>query len=323
MTRDEPYLFVERDRCPACLSQDVEVVYESRFNEGPVAIFVRDYYGIDPGVLGHARFSLRRCSNCSLLYQAWVGDERLLAELYGEWINESGDPAHDPVYTAVMAHPLESRDAHEMLSAAAFLGKEPCELCTLDHGMGWAMWARVARALGCRSYGTELSPSREEFARAHGIAVVPANVLPQQQFDFINTEQVMEHLPQLRETAERLRDALRPGGVLKISVPSADHVASVIQKLSGGHAALSCEELMPVQPLEHVNSFTSQSILTLAASLGLNVVRPSIPDRYAFLSRPGTLSARRFSNSVKELVRPFYTYRNRSNLYFWLQKGPA
>src|SRR5690349_7663374 len=110
-----------------------------------------------------------------------------------------------------MAHPLESRDAHGIISAAAFLQKRPADLLTLDHGMGWAMWARVARTLGCRSHGTELSFTRAQFAREHGIDVLPTDAAPEGQFDFINTDQVMEHLPQVRPTVERLAGALRPG----------------------------------------------------------------------------------------------------------------
>jgi SAM-dependent methyltransferase len=314
------YAFVERAACPACLSRDVETVYESRFDEGAVGTFMRSYYGIDPSMLGSAPYRLVRCSACTLLYQSWVGDDRLLGDLYGQWISEAGSPEHDPVYAAVMAAPLESRDAHEIMTVAAFLQKTPSELVTLDHGMGWAMWARIALGLGCRSYGTELSPSRQDFARRHGIEVPAENTLPERRFDFINAEQVMEHLPQPRQTAECLARALRPKGILKVSVPSGHRAGRAIDQLRAGRPVISNDDFMPVQPLEHVNAFTRQSLHDLAKSLGLDIVRPSLVQRYAFVARRGTLSTTRLRNSVKELARPFYTYRNPSNLYVWMQR---
>ena len=310
--------FVRRESCPLCRSGDVRTVYRSRFDEGPIGAFVHRYYRIDPRLLSAAPYELARCQGCTLLYQAWVGDDRLLAELYGEWINESNRPDEDPLYRSIMARPLESRDAHEILVAATFLGVEPSKMRTLDYGMGWAMWARVASTLGCRSFGTELSPARVDFAREHGVTTLGEDEIAGQRFDFINTEQVMEHVTQLRPSLDRLASALRPGGILKISVPAADHAAAIVESLRSGTVP-SDEAIMPVQPLEHVNSFTRQALRRLASELGLEPVRPSIAQRYAFLRTPGAIGLVRPRNAAKELVRPFYQYWNPRNHYLWLR----
>ena len=70
---------------------------------------------------------------------------------------------------------------------------------------------------------------------------------------------------------------------------------------------------MPLQPLEHVNCFTLEGLRRLT---GMTEVRPSYRQRYAFL--PG-VSPRYPRKAVKELVRPFYQWRNPDNLYAWFQ----
>lgn len=49
------------------------------------------------------------------------------------------------------------------------------------------------------------------------------------QLRFPESDQGFEHLPNLCPTAERLAEALRPGGILKISVLSAEPEAPVLQ----------------------------------------------------------------------------------------------
>jgi len=319
MAVEGSFRFVRRDCCPACRSTQAEALHASNFAEGEVGDFVRRYYRVDPGIFGDAAFELVRCARCSLIYQLFVGDTELLGYLYGELINDSNRPDDDPDYLRIMRRPRESRDAHEMLTVAAYLKRDPSALTTLDYGMGWAMWARAALDLGCNSYGAEFSADRREFAQRHGVKTLPIDGIPPDTFDFINCEQVMEHVTALSETCERLAAALKPGGILKISVPNAEGVMAAVAKLNGGQS-LTNDEFMPIQPLEHVNSFTSKALTSLAANLGLRLVRPSYIQRYAFLVVPSAIGARYPRNLFKELLRPFYTYRSRTNLYVWMQR---
>ena len=319
MPADRPWAFVERRACPACQSPQTETVFANAFRDGAVGDFIRVYYKIEPEIFGDAEYRLARCQRCALLFQVYVGDDALLKQLYGDWINDSNHPDDDREYQAITAHPAHHRDAHEILSAAAYLQVSPQQLTTLDYGMGWAMWARAAHDVGCRSYGTELSDERNQYAAAHGIQVVSGDQLPQGIFDFVNTEQVMEHIPDVRETVSQLVAALKPGGILKISVPRADGIAGTVAKLQRGEP-LTFDEFMPIQPLEHVNSFTSSALTALAREFGLRLVRPSMLQRYAFLAVPRAIGLGHPRNLVKELIRPFYTYRNPANIYVWMQR---
>lgn len=161
--------------------------------------------------------------------------------------------------------------------------------------MAWAggLWARIARQLGCQSYGLDLSPSRMSYAREHGIAIVEDHDIKGRQFHFINTEQVMEHVAHPRDVAERLAGPLAPGGILKVSVPAAEHA----KRLRQGRLKGTREVLMPVQPLEHVNTFTKGSLEQLALLLGLALVEPKLTQKYAFLKVRGNRPSLASQNS--------------------------
>lgn len=316
------YSFVSRDDCPACGSAAVEALYCRNFAEEPIRGFIESYYHADPRLLAAGDYELVRCRACTLLFQRWVGDDALLAELYGVWLESDVPPEADYHYREAISAVAQSRDGHEIMAAAAHMKLSPADMTTLDFGMGWALWARIAQALGCRSYGNELSPARIEFARKHGITTVTDEEIGEARFHFINTEQVFEHVAKPGELARRLAAALKPGGILKISVPSGEGADRIVAALNAG-AALSNEELMPVQPLEHVNCFTGRSIESLAGANGLRVVRPRLAHRYAFLRSAAAIPLSRPRQLAKELIRPVYQYHNKRNLYCWLQKVGA
>jgi 2-polyprenyl-3-methyl-5-hydroxy-6-metoxy-1,4-benzoquinol methylase len=315
------YTFEIRETCPACAEPRHDTVYASSFTEGPVSAFVSAYYGIDPSLLEQAPYELQRCRTCRLVFQHYVGGPRLLSDLYTHWVEEPEDPETVPGYREEIGNILHSRDAHEIMSAAAFLRFPLQRLKTLDYGMGWALWARIAARLGCDSYGSDLSSPRMEFARRLGIKTVTDDEILQLKFHFVNAEQVFEHVPEPLALLRKLGTALEPGGVVKISVPSGEHVDAQIRTLNSGRCKRGFKSMAAVEPLEHVNCFTRRSIEVMAARAGMEIVRPSIFQSYAFLRHRGTLGLARPRKSVKELVRPWYQYRNPANIYVWLRKS--
>jgi hypothetical protein len=307
-------MFVTRECCPAC-GGAARTLYRSGFDEPPISTFLASYYGrsfpLPPG-----EYRADECLECGTIYQAEIADDALIATMYGEWIGQSYVPENDPAYRFDVAHPELSRDGHEIIAAAAFVGVQLRQLVTLDYGMGWASWARNAAALGCKSYGFDISPARQEFAARHGISTELDGV----SFHFINTEQVFEHVTEPATLFADLAGRLLPGGTLKISVPSNRGLLTTFDRLIAGQRAVTRDEIMPLQPLEHVNCFTLRGLDLMASRHGLKPAAPTYLQRFAFL--PG-ISARYPKTALKELVRPFYQWRNPANLYIWLRKSKA
>lgn len=157
-------------------------------------------------------------------------------------------------------------------------------------------------------YGLETSPKRMEYASGNGITVIQDEPSPGVTFDFINSEQVFEHLPNPLGHLRRLVRWLNPQGFLRIAVPNADLHRDCLGRPDwrAGHDAF--------HPLEHINGFSPRSLRRLVQEAGLEVVVP--------LPMPS------FQPSLKQLIRArlwpkksLRAYENSTRLYLRIASG--
>jgi SAM-dependent methyltransferase len=266
----------------------------------------------------HSPYQLDECGNCGLVFQRYVGGEKFLTELYDVWLSKDGDPYRDnPIFRDVMEAPVESRDGHELMIVAAFLGKPLTSLKVLDFGMGLGLWARVAKALGCSTFGHDLSASRMLLAANAGIRVLEFDAISEHRFDFINTDQLFEHVVDPGGLAKMLADVLAPGGILKIAVPRGDGTPSRLKTGDWLTQVRSAKSLNPVLPLEHVNCFSAKALTNLGHSAALVRVLPRWSDRFSFLKHGMPRKPKRFAKAV---LRPWHRFHGKYDLYTWFQR---
>jgi SAM-dependent methyltransferase len=316
-----PGHFARRTVCPGCGASDAALLLDLPYREGPVRRFVAGYYARAEDLdrwLAEGRFRVERCATCGLVFQREVPDAALLEALYDRWLSEGGPPEHDPVLAAQLAAPARSRDGHELMAAAAALDRPLAQLRVLDYGMGWGLWAIVASRLGARAFGYDLAESRRHYASRHGVVPVELDAIPSLGVDFINAEQVFEHLAEPREVLRMLARALAPGGILKISVPLARGIDARLSRFDWDPRGSAT--IMPIHPLEHLNAFDAASLAAFAATEGLAPMR--IPRRayLAFFRAPGAVP-RGLAPFAKALARPLYHRFSRTNLYLWLRRA--
>ncbi len=223
--------FERRNECPACASGRFTEIYQSRYDESPVKDYLLGFYlpqgMVEFEYLRDASYRLCECENCGLIFQRDVPNDALMERLYEHWI----DPKK-----ALTRHQQESIGYHlsleqEIVKIIAYIRKVPSNLCLLDFGMGWGDWAIKAKKIGCDSYGTELSAERIEYARLNGVKILQWNEIPRYNFDFINTEQVLEHIPEPLQTLRYLKSALKPDGIIKVSVPTANNIKQRLKNM--------------------------------------------------------------------------------------------
>lgn len=310
-------MFIPRLECPACASRHSQTIFRNPLDKPPVSQLL--FTDLDPAQFAGGEYRVEKCAECATLYQGEIGTPEFLRTLYSEWLDNEEEPeAEIPEYGFDMAHPRLSRDAHEIMMVSAHLGVRLPQLVTLDFGMGWGGWARVAAGLGCKSYGNDLAEKRMRYVAERGVVPIGFDEIDGLDAHFINTEQVIEHLPEPAETLATLVKGLRPGGILKISVPAPNGIEAVL--LSG---QLTKENIMPLAPFEHLNCFNEHSLARLAGRFGLRPVRPGYGTRYAFLKHARTLDPRHPKHAAKALVRPLARYYSRTNLYAWFAKEPT
>lgn len=298
---DNPF-FQVRENCPACASARFRTFYRTPYNKPPIRDYLEAFYSpqgkFEPVFLEGASYALCECSECGLIFQKEIPGQTLSERLYDKWI----DPD-----LALKAHLNEkglerySHIAQDVMQILAYFRQAPATLKTLDFGMGWGDWALMARAFGCDSYGSDISRHRMDFAQTSGVKILSWDEIAQHRFDCVNTEQVLEHLPDPLETVRYLGKSLRVGGILKISVPTAHDIKRRLRIMDWKSPKGAKDSLNPVAPLEHINLFSRKSLLEMGAKAGMHEVTIPILRQYKYSTQWGGVK-----RVAKNLIRPIY-----------------
>jgi hypothetical protein len=292
--------FTPRNECPCCGSWDGNELCRTPYCTDPLREYLASFYSQQGGVefeyLRHQDYVLLECVDCGLIYQHEIPNDFLMRKLYEEWIDpqkcfELFERSRGIEYFAKLSS--------EIVGIAARFDRPPMELRFLDYSMGWGHWCRIAQSFGCTVHGTEFSQARIDYARSRGVTVIDYSEIPHQEYDFINIEQVFEHLPELRTTLTYLKSSLKPSGILKISVPNGWDVKRRVATWNWSAPKGSPDSLNPVAPLEHINCFNHSSLLVLAKGSGLV---PADSDGEGAGCRP----PRRLDEAVKAILRPYW-----------------
>jgi SAM-dependent methyltransferase len=223
-----------------------------------------------------------------------IPNDSLMKKLYEEWI----DP-DTALHSTLGARPVEyfSNLAREMNLLVRHFGTVPSALDFFDFGMGWGDWCRMAKAHGCSACGHEISQPLIDYAMASGIPTLKWEDIPEHQFDVINLDQVLEHISDPRRILEYLRGSLKPKGLMRICVPDGEDIRRRLRIGDWKAPKGTRNSLNPVAPMEHVNCFSSKSLLGMADLAGLVPLK---------LRAWSLLDKRILDCTVRDVLLPFY-----------------
>lgn len=265
--------FIIREICPGCNSQNCQTIYSCGFLQDPVKEYLENYYlqhgEIEFDYLKEADYVLEECKDCGLIYQKQILNDNIMTKLYEEWIDPKKNyELHDRVDNL----DYYSAYANEIMMIIAYFDRIPSQLRLLDYGMGWGKWARLAKAFGCESYGTEIAESKIDHANQCGIKVIDLNAKYYDYFDFINVDQVLEHVGTPLETIVYLKKFLKPNGIMKISVPDGWDIKKRLAVMDWKANRGTEYSLNKISPLEHVNCFNHSALIKMTHKAGYNLV---------------------------------------------------
>lgn len=276
--------FDVRHTCPLCGTADAARLHASRYNEDPVRSLVASAFAdqgtVDWSLLEDVMFVVDHCRRCDLIYQVNVPNDAMLEVIYTQMISPAFlESFEDKLLTLDNFHCI----AGELSVLFKRLGKHPAEIRMLDFGIGQGRWARVARAMGATVYATEIGDDKKRQARALGMEVIDDADIDRMRFDLIHTEQVMEHLVHPGRDFARLARAVEPGGLFKLAIPYRGRLAALLPTkgmpsvalfASGGASAIpgDVEAFGAIQPLEHLNAYSRETVAWMAADSGLKIV---------------------------------------------------
>lgn len=297
---------LERSTCPIC-RQRAAVVLRLPYADPRFTALLNN-----PRVLARVAglaYEIRECRKCDLLFQTWmlIGDDAQLIYTVDRPDDNPAPISKQPLHA--LAH-----NAEEVLVLRQVLqGRQPR---VLDYGCGWGRFASMALAFGCEAFGYEINRGCTDYCASRGIRMLSREEITSREFDFINADQVFEHLADPRETLQFLADRLAEHGLIKISVPGSPTLRKLISASRGNpDRVVRREYIKPLFPLIHVNLFSPRSLRALAATAGLQLYRPPL---LTWLGAGQMWNLPRQLN--RNLVVPFKRFFLRGT-YLWLTKG--
>jgi len=276
--------FYDRKICPNCEKSQGKQLLSLPYEDAKIQDYLKSFYGkrgyIDIDVLKGSRYTLIECLSCKLIYQKEVLNDDYTKVLYEDWINPTLSIKRRSKENQIEYFINNSKEIQ--IISNLLTSNNYKKLKILDFGLGWGEWALMAKAYGHDVYGCELSTPRIEMAHKNAIKIIPFEKINGFDFDFINTEQVFEHLLYPKRTLIELRKGLNSSGVLKISVPYAHNIKKIISKSNWSSEPNSRYSINPIAPLEHINYYRNISLVKLGKSVGLEQLKIPLNIQYKY-----------------------------------------
>lgn len=297
--------FVTRNSCPSCESKSNKELYRAQYTEAPISTYLNNFYnpqgGVEFNYLEGEYYILKECKSCNLVYQQDIPNDFLMVKLYEEWINPR----------IIINDKIKSKNikpftykVKEIENVINHFDLPTSNLKFLDFGSGWGEWCSFAKSYGCEAFGCELSQSRIDHSLKLGVPILNWEEISNHQFDFINTEQVFEHIPNPLETLKYLVKSLKPNGVIKISVPNGGNIKNILSIMDWGAEKGTFNSLNAVAPLEHINCFSEFSLIKMAEKIKLlpiELKNNNVNNKFRNKKTKSFLDY-----SIKDILRPIY-----------------
>jgi SAM-dependent methyltransferase len=206
-------------------------------------------------------------SSSGFVFSGWLPPNDFLRRVYEDLIDHSKTVTQTIEYRRALlefgAAFLQTIERHSISSS------RPLRL--LDFGCGYGALTRMLLGRDIQSFGYEPSVERNIRASQCGFEVLDsldevADVGP---FHLFICTEVLEHVPNPREVLRFLRKHASPGALLAITVPQCD-----LPFIPNSIAAFLKNGSLPqvINPWEHLNYFSTQSLRGLLAEEGFKVV---------------------------------------------------
>jgi SAM-dependent methyltransferase len=162
----------------------------------------------------------------------------------------------------------------------------------LDVGCGEGLALIEAVGQGWNSYGVDISDNRIAEAKDKRIIFISGDILsaklPDNFFDSIYMDSVLEHLLNPVDYLKELYRIMRKGGVLYIGVPNEDSlfndVKKILYRLMGNSIS---EKIKPFNSPYHVGGFNQISLSIAASKVNFRIIEPrNFAARFEFRKYP-------------------------------------
>jgi SAM-dependent methyltransferase len=244
------------------------------------------------------RFPIVQCKACDFIYAGLLPGAVFTDRLYDVVIDSAAARATN-LSRGSLAQKMGDLSA---LFRVVPPGTEPIRL--LDYGCGFGPALEILRNLpGVNALGYETSAVRLRDLAKRGLSATGdiSRVSKEGPFNVVLLDNVLEHLPNPRQTLRFVREVCAPAAVLYVSVPSISG-----KMISAQHEAIRCGALlqMDINPWEHLNYFDLKHLDSLLRDFGLMPFsQSSFADQVNIGLRASRSLRARFKNAAASTLR--------------------
>jgi SAM-dependent methyltransferase len=228
-------------------------------------------------------YDLVRCKSCGLLYLDNPPTAIQREHLYSFQSGYHSELAERT--SAIVRHTAEATENLRLLGRHLQSGR------LLDIGCSTGLFLSAAKAKGWDVRGIEYSPdsariAREKYSLPVDQGELQAGAYPTGAFDVVTMWDVIEHLPDPRQTVAMVSDILAPDGLLVLKTPNASGLFPKVSLAASGYLNFWGHP----EPPEHLYQFSTDTLSRLVGNAGFDVLKihhRRIPIQYSFGSLKG------------------------------------
>lgn len=261
--------------CPACRSTEYTAIGKPRLN-----LISREFVDKD--------YLVVQCNNCKVYY---VSPEI-------NFTDEQWSRLYNSEYFAMQSNILIKRRHKELVKRferAEKLRETNGDVKFLDIGAGEGKTLIAGLERDWDVTGIDIVDNRIPEAKNDKINFIRGKFIeydfPENYFDFIYLDSVLEHVLNPKEYLEKIRQILKPGGIIYIGVPNEDSLFNDVRRIIfnlTGKKDISVK-IKPFDTPYHVIGFNNRSLRNIIGKAGLKIkYSRNFGRKFSFLNFPIT-----------------------------------
>lgn len=245
---------LERFECPFCMKNKLKSLYKKNYSSTDLSNFIQNYYKSKElnETLKNYDYNLIECFNCGGIFQKFIPSAKLSNFLYNEII--STDESYNKKLNYIKNNQKKLDQDFQMISN--LFDNKLDKIKILEFGCGWGHWSKFMQTKSLNVITCEFSEKRHLHLTKNGIKNFKFLDEITDKFDFIYSEEVLEHLTSPLDTLNKLNKILKKGGYMFHRFPSSFLFKTKLNKMY--IPKKDC-----AHPLEHLNIINKKSFLKI------------------------------------------------------------
>ena len=280
---------IERLECPFCEEKIFKSLFKKNYSHPDLLNFINEYYqstSLDLS-LENEIYEIFECSNCNGLFQKFIPDNDFSNFLYDNLIS-----AKDSLKKKSDYYIKNKNKLNEDLSIISKLcNKKVDEIKILEFGCGWGFWSKFMKSKLFNITTCEFSIKRHDHLIKNKISNYRNLNEIKGRFDFIYSEEVLEHITSPLDTLKQLKGLLSKSGFMLHRFPSTFLFKEKL--IYNYRPKKDC-----AHPLEHINLIYKKSFIKLCEKLNLSIYNPLKIKNQKLKSKVKNLKSNFLFNSV-------------------------